>query len=207
VKMSLGLLEVSGLALAINTADAMAKSAAVTLVGIDTCKGGGWMTIKITGDVAAVNSALNTGAALAEKHGGLIAKSLLARPDEQLMQQVVPTPKIQPEPEAVEPTVSAEENASDAEEITVESKPESSAAEAFETEDAASEDDESESGDGSVFTEGTVNPEQFTKVTATYVRTHCAHARKANHEINVFMPEVTHDGKRTRQKRGMSCTG
>ena len=98
MKMSLGLLEVSGLALAINTADAMAKSAAVTLVGIDTAKGGGWMTIKITGDVAAVNAALSTGAALAEKHGGLIARSLLARPDDQLFRQVVPTVATTPVP-------------------------------------------------------------------------------------------------------------
>jgi len=140
VKMSLGLLEVSGLALAINTADAMAKSAAVTLVGIDTCKGGGWMTIKITGDVAAVNSALNTGAALAEKHGGLIAKSLLARPDEQLMKQVVPAPKSQPEPVAVAPTVISEAPVSE--------------------ESSESGDDVSESGNESVFTEGTVSAEQ-----------------------------------------------
>jgi len=90
VKLSLGLLEVSGFALAVNTADAMAKSASVKLVGIDTCKGGGWMTIKITGDVAAVDAALSTGAAFAEKNGGLIAKLVLARPDAQLMQQVIP---------------------------------------------------------------------------------------------------------------------
>ncbi len=115
MKMSLGLLEVSGLALAINTADAMAKSAAVTLVGIDTAKGGGWMTIKITGDVAAVNAALSTGAALAEKHSGLVAKALLARPDEQLLQQVVPTtpvkqPQAEPAPVA-EPVTASEPEA------------------------------------------------------------------------------------------------
>lgn len=111
MKLSLGLLEVSGFALAVNTADAMAKSASVKLVGIDTCKGGGWMTIKITGDVAAVDAALSTGAAFAEKNGGLIAKSLLARPDTQLMQQVVPSkamveqaPLI-PEPIATQPIV------------------------------------------------------------------------------------------------------
>jgi microcompartment protein CcmL/EutN len=111
VKLSLGLLEVSGFALAVNTADAMAKSASVKLVGIDTCKGGGWMTIKITGDVAAVDAALSTGAAFAEKNGGLIARSLLARPDTQLMQQVVPSKikveqaPLMPEPIATPPMV------------------------------------------------------------------------------------------------------
>jgi microcompartment protein CcmL/EutN len=114
VKLSLGLLEVSGFALAVNTADAMAKSASVKLVGIDTCKGGGWMTIKITGDVAAVDAALSTGAAFAVKHGGLIAKSLLARPDTQLMQQVVPSktkvekPSPTPEPAEAQPIVQEE---------------------------------------------------------------------------------------------------
>ena len=109
MKLSLGLLEVSGFALAVNTADAMAKSASIKLVGIDTCKGGGWMTIKITGDVAAVDAALSTGAAFAVKHGGLIAKSLLARPDTQLMQQVVPSktkveqPALTPEPAEAQP--------------------------------------------------------------------------------------------------------
>lgn len=151
MKTSLGLLEVSGLALAINTADAMAKSAAVTLVGIDTCKGGGWMTIKITGDVAAVNSALTTGAALAEKHGGLVAKSLLSRPDEQLLKQVVPQPKPEPEPSPteVEPEVLSEEPTAEPEEIQSE-------APAPEGEATQAEDDTSESDSESVFTEGKV---------------------------------------------------
>lgn len=89
MKQSLGLLEVSGLALAIEVADAMAKSAAITLAGIEQTKGSGWMMIRITGDVAAVNSAVTTGAMLAERYHGLIAKSVLARPDPQLVQCLV----------------------------------------------------------------------------------------------------------------------
>lgn len=89
MKQSLGLLEVSGLALAIEVADAMAKSAAITLAGIEKTKGSGWMMIRITGDVASVNSAVTTGAMLAERYHGLIAKSVLARPDSQLMQCLV----------------------------------------------------------------------------------------------------------------------
>jgi microcompartment protein CcmL/EutN len=89
VKQSLGLLEVSGLALAIEVADAMAKSAAITLAGIEQTKGSGWMMIRITGDVAAVNSAVTTGAMLAERYHGLIARSVLARPDPQLVQCLV----------------------------------------------------------------------------------------------------------------------
>lgn len=89
MKQSLGLLEVSGLALAIEVADAMAKSAAITLAGIEKTKGSGWIMIRITGDVAAVHSAVTTGAMLAERYHGLIAKSVLARPDPQLVQCLI----------------------------------------------------------------------------------------------------------------------
>lgn len=56
MKQSLGLLEVSGLALAISCADAMAKAASITLVGLEKTNGSGWTLIKITGDVASVNA-------------------------------------------------------------------------------------------------------------------------------------------------------
>lgn len=62
MKQSLGLLEVSGLALAISCADAMAKAASITLVGLEKTNGSGWTLIKITGDVASVNAAIATGA-------------------------------------------------------------------------------------------------------------------------------------------------
>ena len=46
MKQSLGLLEVSGLALAISCADAMAKAASITLVGLEKTNGSGWTLIK-----------------------------------------------------------------------------------------------------------------------------------------------------------------
>lgn len=58
MKQSLGLLEISGLALAISCADAMAKAASITLVGLEKTNGSGWTLIKITGDVASVNAAI-----------------------------------------------------------------------------------------------------------------------------------------------------
>lgn len=54
MKQSLGLLEVSGLALAISCADVMAKAASITLVGLEKTNGSGWTVIKIIGDVASV---------------------------------------------------------------------------------------------------------------------------------------------------------
>ena len=90
MKQSLGLIEVRGLALAVNVADAMAKSAAIRLVGVENTNGGGWMTIKVTGDVAAVKSALSTGAALAQAHDGLISHTVLSRAVESVMAMTVP---------------------------------------------------------------------------------------------------------------------
>lgn len=84
MKTSLGLLEVSGLALAISAADLMAKAASITLVDIEKTNGSGWTVIKLTGDVAAVKSAIETGASFAQKHNGLISQSVLARPADAL---------------------------------------------------------------------------------------------------------------------------
>lgn len=85
MKTSLGLLEVSGLALAIGAADAMAKSASINLIGIEKTNGSGWMLIRLTGDVASVQAAISTGAAFAQQHHGLVSSAVLARPADALM--------------------------------------------------------------------------------------------------------------------------
>ncbi|WP_275137041.1 BMC domain-containing protein [Vibrio sp. DW001] len=93
MKISLGLLEVKGLALAINTADAMAKCAAINIIDIEKTNGDGWMVIKITGDVAAVQAAISSGASLANKNGGLVSEKVLPRPDLKLLDTFIPSPK------------------------------------------------------------------------------------------------------------------
>ncbi|MEO3991228.1 BMC domain-containing protein [Pseudocitrobacter cyperus] len=85
MKQSLGLLEVSGLALAINCADIMAKAASITLVGLEKTNGSGWTVIKITGDVASVQSAIITGASFAGLQNGLVAHKVIARPGEGIL--------------------------------------------------------------------------------------------------------------------------
>lgn len=80
MKQSLGLLEVSGLALAISCADVMAKAASITLVGLEKTNGSGWTLIKITGDVASVNAAIETGASFAGQRNALVAHKAIARP-------------------------------------------------------------------------------------------------------------------------------
>lgn len=80
MKQSLGLLEVSGLALAISCADVMAKAASITLVGLEKTNGSGWMVIKIIGDVASVQAAISTGVSFADQRDGLVAHKVISRP-------------------------------------------------------------------------------------------------------------------------------
>ena len=85
MKQSLGLLEVSGLALAISCADVMAKAASITLIGMEKTNGSGWTVIKVAGDVASVQSAIITGAHFAESRDGLVAQKVIARPADGLL--------------------------------------------------------------------------------------------------------------------------
>ncbi|WP_323079061.1 BMC domain-containing protein [Klebsiella quasipneumoniae] len=92
MKQSLGLLEVSGLALAITCADAMAKAAAITLLALEKTNGSGWMVVKIAGDVASVQAAVMTGAELADRQQGLVAQKVIARPGAGLLPASVEAP-------------------------------------------------------------------------------------------------------------------
>jgi len=56
---ALGFIETVGLASSIVAADAALKSANVKLIGREISKGQGWVTVKITGDVAAVQAAVS----------------------------------------------------------------------------------------------------------------------------------------------------
>jgi microcompartment protein CcmL/EutN len=93
VKKSLGLLEVKGLAGAITVADVMAKVAVVELVDIEKAKGFGWMTVKVVGDVAAVQASIDAGAAKAKENGSFVAAKVIPRPDQMVIDTFLPTPK------------------------------------------------------------------------------------------------------------------
>ena len=88
---------VSGLALAITCADAMAKAAAITLLALEKTNGSGWMVVKIAGDVASVQAAVMTGAELAERQQGLVAQKVIARPGEGLLPARVQAPSPAPD--------------------------------------------------------------------------------------------------------------
>ena len=85
VKESLGLLEVAGLLGAITASDAMVKATNVRLVGIEKAKGSGWMTVKVAGDVAAVDAAVQTGVAITTGMNLYVAHKVIPRPAEGLV--------------------------------------------------------------------------------------------------------------------------
>ncbi|MCF0248333.1 MAG: BMC domain-containing protein [Synergistes sp.] len=78
--MSLGLIETAGLVAAVEAADAAVKSANVTLVGYELTKGGGWTTVKVEGDVGAVNAAISAAKAAASKVGRVVSTRVIPRP-------------------------------------------------------------------------------------------------------------------------------
>lgn len=68
---------------AVEAADAALKSANVTLLGYELNRAGD-VTVKFSGDVAAVQAAVSTGAAAAKQVGLLLAAHTMPRPDDQV---------------------------------------------------------------------------------------------------------------------------
>lgn len=85
---SLGLLEVVGLSTAITVSDVMVKTANVTLADIEITKGMGYMTIKIKGDVAAVNASVSAGKTFAMKLDKFVSAKVIARPAAGVMENL-----------------------------------------------------------------------------------------------------------------------
>lgn len=81
---ALGLIETRGLVAAIEAADAMVKAANVKIIGKEQTSPA-LITIKIVGDVAAVKSAVDAGAAAAQKVGELVSVHVIPQPDKQML--------------------------------------------------------------------------------------------------------------------------
>lgn len=81
ITYALGLVETKGLVGAIEAADAMVKTAHVILLGKERTDPA-MITIKIIGETAAVQSAVEAGASAAQKVGHLISKHVIPRPAE-----------------------------------------------------------------------------------------------------------------------------
>ena len=76
---ALGLIETKGLIGAVEAADAMVKTANVTLVAKEYI-GAGYVTVMVRGDVGAVKAATDAGAAAARRVGELVAVHVIPRP-------------------------------------------------------------------------------------------------------------------------------
>lgn len=110
---ALGMIETHGLVGAVEAADAMAKSANVTLTGLQKA-GSGLVTVMVRGDVGAVKASVDAGAAAAERVGTVVSCHVIPRPAAGLENTVlvpdVPRPnagKSAMPKSAEEPTVSA----------------------------------------------------------------------------------------------------
>ena len=76
---ALGMVETRGLTAAIEAADAMVKSAEVSLIGTEKI-GSGLVTVMVRGDVGAVKAATEAGSNAASKLGELVAVHVIPRP-------------------------------------------------------------------------------------------------------------------------------
>jgi len=83
MQKAMGLIETKGLIAMIEAADVMLKTAEVHLLRKERI-GGGYMTVIVTGEVAAVKAAVDAGAAGAKKVGELFAVHVIPRPHEEL---------------------------------------------------------------------------------------------------------------------------
>jgi ethanolamine utilization protein EutM len=77
---AIGLIETLGLVGIIEAADVMCKAANVEIVGKESV-GGGYVTVMVKGDVAAVKAAVEAGAEAVTRMGGkLVVAHIIARP-------------------------------------------------------------------------------------------------------------------------------
>ncbi len=86
--LAVGLIETRGLVAAIEACDAALKSADVKLISIDRVDAG-LMTVKVVGEVAAVQSAVDAGRLAAARVGTLVAAHVIARPDSDLHEELI----------------------------------------------------------------------------------------------------------------------
>jgi len=85
---ALGIIEAIGMATAIEAADAACKSANVTLLGMEPCRGDGMYTIKVLGDVGAVKAACQAAQAACSKGRGCFSVKVIARPSDGILPMI-----------------------------------------------------------------------------------------------------------------------
>ncbi len=82
-KQAIGILETKGLIALVQGVDAMLKAANVDLSGPMKGVGSALVSAIVTGDVAAVKSAIEAGADAATRYGDVISAHVIARPHDE----------------------------------------------------------------------------------------------------------------------------
>ncbi|GMA97620.1 BMC domain-containing protein [Pelosinus sp. IPA-1] len=108
VKDAVGLIEIVGLAAALEAADAAVKAANVELIGYELTKGGGLVVVKLSGNVGAVKAAIEAGKMAGSKVNKVWATHIIPRPHGELScmlltKETVGLAKKQPVAEVIEP--------------------------------------------------------------------------------------------------------
>ncbi|MCZ7832952.1 BMC domain-containing protein [Atlantibacter hermannii] len=111
---SLGLIETVGMAAAVEAADAAMKSANVSLVGYELTKGGGMVTVKLEGEVGAINAAVAAAISAASRVGEVYAHKVIARTAQHIehiihSKETVGVAQPEPDAPATEPASQATE--------------------------------------------------------------------------------------------------
>ncbi len=89
---AIGILETKGLVALVQGVDAMLKAANVELTAPMKGVGSALVSAVITGDVAAVKAAIETGAETAGRYGEVVSAHVIARPHEDV-EVIVPSQK------------------------------------------------------------------------------------------------------------------
>ena len=79
-RQAIGILETKGLIALVQGTDAMLKAANVELAGPMKGVGSALVSAVVTGDVAAVNAAIEAGAETAGRYGEVVSAHVIARP-------------------------------------------------------------------------------------------------------------------------------
>ncbi len=91
-KQAIGILETKGLTALVQGTDAMLKAANVELTGAMKGVGSALVSATVTGDVAAVNAAIEAGSDAAGRYGEVVSAHVIARPHDDT-ETVVPSLK------------------------------------------------------------------------------------------------------------------
>ena len=89
MSQAIGMIETMGLVGSIEAADAMIKSANVTLIKQEMIDGG-IVTVVVQGDVGAVQAAVDAGQEAAKRVGQLLGAHVIPRPDQSVYDMIEP---------------------------------------------------------------------------------------------------------------------